>query len=111
MTMTKKSLLAMTLMLSAVVSLHAQDLSIPMTWAVQNHDVRSQAMGGTTSLSNQFGLSVSGGYNWGGNSPLPTYGSIGLGVGIVKIIELEACYMFNRNNSLNMIGAQLSVKF
>ncbi|MBQ9597259.1 MAG: hypothetical protein IJR34_03285 [Bacteroidales bacterium] len=316
--MTKKSLLAMTLMLSAVVSLHAQDMSIPMTWAVQNHDVRSQAMGGTTSLSNQFGmsgignpasivffdysltsqrigskqsgnkenfftiggtagwhyfkpgnthyayagattriaivgvsasyiagwapnwpwssaspchqqvnigvgvrvlpylslganvkyfsentdasaklfagdifamadysglratlgvrnlsgsftrgeasyrmpysyvvglgikqdlikvlafevngeyelynyggnyvhragvgahlrflgfLSVSGGYNWGGNSPLPTYGSIGLGVGIVKIIELEACYMFNRNNSLNMIGAQLSVKF
>lgn len=56
-------------------------------------------------------LSVSGGYNWGGNSPLPTYGSIGLGGSIIKIIDIEACYMFNRYNNLNMIGAQLSLKF
>ena len=58
-------------------------------------------------------ISVSGGYNWGGNSPLPTYGSIGLGFRIIKIIDIEACYMFNRWGSgrLNMFGAQLSLKF
>ncbi len=57
-------------------------------------------------------LAVRGGYNWGGASPVPTYASIGLGAGIARIIELEACYLFNRDGrSQDLMGFQLNVKF
>ena len=56
-------------------------------------------------------LSLRAGYNWGGNTPIPSYTSLGVGINI-KFLRIDASYRLNTDRLAgDMLNIQLGIMF